>query len=306
MAPKYLSGLAVTLMLCCGCSLPNGNADVSINQQIGRNNVAPDDLNSLSDEFDSPNTLRSWRHVDQEEGWNANQLERLEIGKPQSGWMTMMPHTSTWYKDYRGVLVFKPVNGDFVVTTRLRVNSRKGEGPPHSQYSLAGIMIRTPRKITPQSWQPGGENYVFLSLGAADKPGQYQFEVKTTTNSDSQLILSPSDSGEAMIRVARIGASMILLKNTGGKWIVHKRYHRPDFPQTVQAGLTVYTDWPSASQMPPEKHNGTVIRTGNPDLVAGFDYVRFRHPNVPANLAKKQLDDSGSVSDEELLRFLGD
>jgi hypothetical protein len=267
---------------------------------IGR--TAPDELASLSDEFDNAATRGSWKQVYQEEGWSANQLERFDLGQSQPGWMTMMPFASTWYKDYRGVLAFKPVTGDFVVTTRLRVNRRGGGGPPRAQFSLAGIMIRAPRGSA-RNWRPGGENYVFLSLGSADQPGHYQFEVKTTVNSDSQLRTSPAGSGEAVIQVARIGSSLILLRNGGSGWVVHQRYSRPDLPATVQAGLTCYTDWPTASQMQPPQHNNTAIRGGNPDLVAQFDYVRFRRPAVPANLAGRRLD---SVPDQELLRFLGD
>lgn len=255
------------------------------------------DLASLSDEFDKSGSLSNWQRVEQAEGWNNNQLERFDM---QNGWLTMMPYTSVWYQDYRGVLVYKPVTGDFVVTTKLKVSGRRG-GAPSSQFSLAGIMVRSPRNVTPSSWQPGGENYTFLSLGAADRPGSFQFEVKTTVNSDSQLVITPAPSGEAIIRVARIGASMVMLKNVGGQWSVHRRYSRPDFPATLQVGLTCYTDWQTASQMPPPQHNRSVIKNGNPDLVAQFDYVRYAKP--PASLAGKRVDD---LSDTQILQALGD
>lgn len=302
MARQFLPILLLPLAFSCGCTQVAGQGAIQGIQA----SAVKDDLSVLSDEFESSETLSSWRHVYQDEGWGANQLERFDISKSKSGWMLMMPYTSTWYKDYRGVMAFKPIKGDFVVTTRLRVDRRNGSGPPRSQFSLAGIMIRTPRRITPQTWRPGTENYVFLSLGAADNAGQYQFEVKTTINSDSQLRTSPAGSGEAVIRVARIGSSLILMQHTGSGWIIHQRYHRPDFPAELQVGLTCYTDYASASQMSPGEHNRTAIRNGNPDLVAQFDYVRFRRPAVPANLTGKRLDDPGVVSDRDLLRILGD
>lgn len=254
----------------------------------------------MSDEFDNPQSLSKWSRANKVEGWNVDQLERFDIGKTQMGWMTMMPYASTWYQDYRGVLAFKLLTGDFIVTTHLKVSRRQGTGAPQSQFSLAGIMARAPRTDSASSWRRGQENYVFLSLGSADRPGQFQFEVKSTTNSDSQLVTEPASTGDAIIRVARIGATMVMLKNVEGKWSVHRRYSRPDLPPTLQVGLTCYTDWPTASQMPPDQHNGSVIRTGRPDLLAMFDYVRFTKPSVP-----KGLTDANSASDQELLSFLG-
>src|SRR5207248_960338 len=81
---------------------------------------------------------------------------------------------------------------DFVVTTDVEASQRGGTGAPRSNYSLAGIMVRAPRAITPSTWRAGGENYVFLSIGAGSPPGAFQFEVKTTTNSSSMLILAPA------------------------------------------------------------------------------------------------------------------
>lgn len=256
-------------------------------------------LAALSDDFANPKTVSEWQRVERVEGWGNDPIETLVADK---GWLTVIPRTSTWYRDYRGVLLFKSVTGDFVVTAHLSAARRGGGGAPRSKFSLAGIMIRTPRQITPQTWRPGNENYVFLSLGAADTPGTYQFEVKTTVASDSQLSLSPAPSGEAIIRVARIGGTVITMLKDGSGWRIHRRYSRPDFPATLQAGLTCYTDWDNASKLSPPEHNAATIRTGSPDLVAKFDYVNFARPNVPSELVGKPLD---GVSDQVLLRFLG-
>lgn len=265
-----------------------------------------DDLAALSDEFTSAASLKNWKHVSETEGWKANQLERFELDKSAVGKLVMMPHASTWYRDHRGVLAFKEVTGDFVVTTDLEAHSRSGKGAPRSQFSLAGIMVRSPRDITPQTWRPGGENYVFLSLGAADRPGTFQFEVKTTINSDSHLQITPGVS-RAQIQVARLGATLImLLKPDNGAWQVHRRYQRTDFPRTLQVGLTCYTDWPSAEKMRSEEHNRSVIKTGNPDLIAEFDFVRYRRPALPESLKGRNLADAGQVTDAQLLQFLGD
>lgn len=267
-----------------------------------------DDLTPLTDEFDDSSTLSEWARVHEVEQWNANQLEEWDIDDSQPGWMTMVPYTSSWYENYRGVLAFKLVTGDFIFSTRVRPRRRDGSpGAPQSQYSLAGIMVRAPRNITPQTWTPGGENYVFLSMGAAGDPGVYQFEVKTTENSVSDLQYENIEATETEIRVARIGSHIIVLRRVpGADWTIHRRYLRDDFPDTLQAGLTCYTDWPNVQGLDPFVHNGTVITEGNPDLRAEFDYVRYARPAVPPALEGAELSNPGMVSDGELLAFLGD
>jgi hypothetical protein len=261
-----------------------------------------DDIAVLSDEFDDATSLRRWQRVYQTEQSGANQLQRFAI---DDGRLTMIPHASVWYQDYRGVLAYKRVAGDFIVTTNVSVSGRSGRDAPGAQFSLAGIMIRTPRDVTPRTWRPGGENYVFLSLGAANQPGRYQFEVKTTRDSDSQLEIEDG-APSAEIRAARIGDALILLRRFPGQaWRVHRRYHRPDMPDELQVGMTCYTDWPTCNRMSPAEHNRTVIRGGNPDLIARFDYYRLARPTVPAALAGQNLADPNAVSDADLLSFLG-
>lgn len=266
-----------------------------------------DDLAELSDEFKDPSSISKWLRVFEVEQTGADQLKRFDIDRTTRGWMTLVPHTSTWFRDWRGELVHKRVRGDFVATTHLRATKRSGKGAPNAPFSLAGIMLRTPRDVTPRTWQPGGENYVFLSLGTADRPGSHQLEVKTTINSDSKLEINNADGPEALLRAARIGSHIILLRKpaTGGQWVVHRRYHRSDMPNELQVGITVYTDWQNAERLTPQQHNRTVIRNGNPDLRASFNYFRFGRPQVPNELQGKALSDPHQVSDQQLLDFLG-
>src|SRR5262245_32715865 len=99
--------------------------------------LAADDLMPLSDEFDEPATMARWRNINDTEGWNANQLEVWDIDTSRPGHMRMVPHTSGWYGEYRGVLVYKEIEGNFIVTLRMRVGGRANvENPPNQQYSL--------------------------------------------------------------------------------------------------------------------------------------------------------------------------
>jgi hypothetical protein len=293
-----------------------------------------DDLDPHSDEFDNPASIAQWQRVNQTEGWNADQLQIWNVDQTQPGRMVMQPHTAVWYQDWRGPMVFKEVSGDFIFTSEMVIGDRDDVGgsdaddvPDDATFSLGGIMIRTPRAISNPAtdWGPGsrqddgttnGENYVFLSMGHGTD-GQFSFEVKTTRNSRSQLELTPlgQNANTATLRIARIGSAVITMyRLPGEEWIVHRRYSRPDMPETMQLGLVTYTDWNKASDFDPFVHNSTVLQGGvndptpnepfNPDLVAGFEFARFARPQVPAELAAVDL--LNAATDAQLLSFLGD
>lgn len=292
------------------------------------------EIATLSDEFDDPNSIADWQRVNEVEGWNADQLQQWNVDQTQPGRMVLQPHTVVWYENWRGPMVFKEVAGDFVFTTEVHIGDRDDVGgsdlddiPNDAAYSLGGLMIRTPRDITDPAvdWQPGsqaddgtnnGENYVFLSLGHG-VDGQFSFEVKTTRNSNSQLELTPlgQTANTATLRIARIGTAVITMYQLPGEdWTVHRRYDRPDMPETMQLGMVTYSDWNKASDFDPFIHNSTVLQPGvadptpgeafNSDLVAGFEYARFARPDLPTELAGVDLVDG--ASDEQLLSFLGD
>ncbi|MEO1272146.1 MAG: hypothetical protein AAFX99_28965 [Myxococcota bacterium] len=262
----------------------------------------PDPLLALSDEFSDSGSLAAWSRVFEVEQWDVDQLETFAV---EQGHLVMIPYTSSWYQDYRGVLAFKEVTGDFVATAHVQVSNRAQTGAPGVSFSLAGIMVRTPRQITAETWVPGEENYIFLSLGAADTAGSYQTEVKTTIDSDSRLEIG-SGMPEATIRVARVGEHVILLiRYPGQGWAIHRRYTRSDMPETLQVGFTTYTDWPTCSGYEPREHNNTRIN-GNPDLMARFDYMRWMRPPVPESLLGAALSNPNAVSDAQLLAFLGE
>ncbi|QDT91991.1 hypothetical protein [Gimesia algae] len=297
---KCRACLCVVISLTASCL-------ITVDAHAQQTGTQRDDLKKLSDDFDDASTLKQWSRIFQTEQSNADQLEQFDIANTKPGWMVMIPYSSTWYKDYRGVLVYKEIRGDFVVTSNIRVARRNGDGAPRSNYSLAGLMIRTPRNVTPQTWKPGGENYIFLSLGAANRPGSFQFEVKTTLNSRSTLAVTNAGTPAAMIQIARMGNDFILLKKTpDGSWNVHQRYRRPDMPEQLQVGLTVYTDYTTASRLKAPQQNTQVIRNGRPDLVAGFDYVHFQRPAMPAQFQGKSLSSPAEVTDAQLLQFLGE
>ena len=293
---------------------------------------AVNDLAALSDEFTDAASTSQWQRVNEVENWNADQLQVYDIHQTQPGRMVMAPYTVVWYQDWRGPMAFKEVTGDFVFTTQVHISDRDEIGVPdaddipnEAQFSLGGAMIRTPRNIANPltDWQPGsmqndgtnnGENYVFLSLGHGTN-GQFSFEVKSTRNSLSQLELTTANSSTATLQLARIGDSVIaMLQIPGQDWVVHRRFHRPDMPETLQVGIVSYTDWGKASDFNPFDHNGQVLdgsginptpgEAFNPDLVAGYEYARYVRPQIPVELQGVNL--ANAATDEQLLSFLGD
>ncbi len=282
--------------------------------------VMADDLALLSDEFDDPTSIANWQRNYQVEGWGdgANKLETWDIAVSREGHMRAMPYSSTWFQNWTGAYAFKEITGDFVVTMRLEVNRRNGlAGRPSSQFSLAGIMVRTPRDVsdaapTPDpgpgvvlpwpapaegqpnhyttDWERDTENYIFLSYGYTSPTfstidDTWSCEVKTTIDGASTLYGVqtgiPVNENEATLQIIRRGSTFLLLRRHGdGPWIIENRFVRNDMPDTLQVGLTTYTDWPTAGALEEFHHNRTVIDSaGNPDVVADVDYFRVHRPS---------------------------
>jgi len=299
--------------------------------------LAATPLPACSDEFQDAATRSDWQRLQETEGWHADQLQTWDVNQTHAGRMVLQPNTAVWYQDYRGPLVYRDITGDFVITTELTVSDRDDRGvsdpdsvPGDALFSLAGLMIRTPRPITHPAvdWQPGtqhddgtnqGDNYVLLSFGYGQGANTFSLAVNTTRNSHSLLELTPLNPTASTIKLqlARIGSSVITLYQfPGAAWQVHRRYARPDLPHTVQVGMVASTDWGKASDYPPFVHNSRVLLAEhvtdptpgepfNPDLTASFEYLRCVRPDVPDELANLELSNPSLVEHTELLRFLG-
>lgn len=287
------------------------------------------DYAALSDEFENTCTGDQWTHVSEAEGWNALHMNHFSINENTSGQCIMEPHTTVWYADYKGPLYYKVARGDFMITSKMAFSNRAGDDIPGSDFSLAGLMIRTPKSLTTGSsgWVPGQENYIFISSGyASDQhascpgcPGPH-FEIKSTINSNSNLTILPLDSTEVILRAVRVSDYIFVLfsVNNGGSFDVAGRFYRDDMPDTVQVGLVSYTDWPKASTYTPVFHNDHDLVPGlnpdpssnpslgfNPDLVAEFDYFRMEGITLPGMLRGLNLLDTNVFSNAQLVRLFG-
>jgi hypothetical protein len=271
--------------------------------------IAPpaDDLTPLSDEFDQAGTLAQWKDLATVEKF-PSKAARLDINTTSSGQLYIEPYTSTWFEDYRGVFLYKEVTGDYMVTARVRASGKTSDTPT-STFSLSGLMSRAPRNITMSSWTPHGENWLFIATGygngGIDGP---QFETKTTTNSASDLWLTPSQVNWVNLRILRVGEVFLMLYQfTGGPWTLSRCFDRPDLPQGLQVGVHAYTDWNTITSRYPddaEGFNRTTLTGQNthPDLIARAEYVRFQRPTFSETLKVKLA--AGSATVEDLLNAM--
>ncbi|MEM6884251.1 MAG: hypothetical protein AAF571_04410 [Verrucomicrobiota bacterium] len=277
-----------------------------------------DDLAPLSDEFSNASTFSKWQDLGVVEGWTTPSYEIADINTSEPGHFHLVPGPNTWFAHLRGLLMFKEVTGDFVVTAKFRVLSRHNAADPtevpNRSFSLTGIFIHGPRNITQAApdpyrtdavWPPGDfgsdyventENYIFLSYGSAGNPGTRQFEIKATRNSSSQLYFDSTgidqNETEVWLQLVRVGDTVVCLRKHGESepWIVENRYpnavhHFPVFGDTLQVGITAYTDWETAAPfnaggLQTSYHfNYAPPTDGMPDLISQVDYFRFRRPD---------------------------
>ena len=284
--------------------------------------------NIFKDEFNSPCTFPDWTFVNDSEGWNASQFEAIDISQTHPGQLMMMPYTCAWYQDRRGPLMYQLISGDFIFTTKVTSLDRDLTNIPESQYSLAGVMVRTPKALTnaPTGWATGEEDYIFLSTGfaATNHPSCQgcagpHFEVKNTTNGNSSLQVSPVNPGEIEIRIIRREVYILVLKRELNEdWEVHRRYFRSDFPDEIQVGLVTYTDWIKVTTYSVQNHNQYTLNSDldpnlsnnpsipfHPDIIARFDYARIDSLIWPDSLNNLNLTNENVVSDDDILAVVG-
>nr|WP_319265039.1 DUF1349 domain-containing protein [uncultured Draconibacterium sp.] len=240
-------------------------------------NNAYNDLSLLNDEFDDARSLAQWEMHHKAENWPSF-TEDLSIIEARKN-LKIVPQSSGWYGEYhRGPFLFKEIEGNFTVITKVKATGKTSESPRRS-YSLAGLMVRNARPSNKTNNEKGHENWMFLSTGSATKKGKPQLETKNTINGKSKLKIFPIGQGWVNIAISRIGNTFYQSYRlaTETNWTLLRVIHRPDIGKKVQVGLLAYTDfWNVAfkTKFNYKKFNTTPIK-GKPDLIGYFEYVHF-------------------------------
>lgn len=269
-------GILMTSLIITGGVMSQTTAPAVANEPA--ESLAEDDLRSLSTRFDTPQALTNWQEF-QVEGW----VPKWEAPRIEDGVLVLQPRSSGWFEDNTGGHLYQEVTGDFIVTTRIRVEGTQSPLPQRS-FSLAGLFIREPRTMTAETWEPNQENWLFLSVGTASPAGRSQFEIKSTYDSLSTLKISEAQAGWMRLRVARSGELFTLLYQADGssEWTVLDQFIRPDLPATLNVGLTAYADWDSLAPDYPnyQQYNEQGASAQNADLVAYVESIEFRRPST--------------------------
>jgi hypothetical protein len=262
----FLSLLAISL--CCA----------AVQAQPKRVMTAEKPIDSLNDDFANSQTLAGWQQWHTTEG----QPDKWKTLAAQNGLLQLQPYASGWYGDYAAPFMFKMVEGNFDVRTKIKVRGEK-DGLPQTEWSLAGLMVRQPRRAGAAP-EPRSENWLFLTTGIAEPKGSPVMEAKSTTNSISNLKLRPAREGWVELRIVRVQASFILLyRYEGEAWTVLERLYRPQLPYQLQVGINAYSGWnviPGAVREDAATHNKTVLTQVPTDMVVEVDYVLFARPTI--------------------------
>lgn len=243
------------------------------------------DIRPLSTRFDDPRALTGWQEL-QIPGFPAKwQRPRVENGA-----LVLEPHSSGWFEDMMGGHLYREIDGNFIVTARVRVEGTRAQ-LPQTLFTLGGIFVRAPRDgLTAATWAPGRENWLFFSLGSAFPAGSPNFEVKTTYNSLSTLMIMDASAAYANastrwvdLRVARQGELFSLLHRIEGQseFTLLEQFIRPDLPARLNVGLTAYADWASVADIYPDfVRLNTMEPARNADMRMRVERIDFRRPNV--------------------------
>jgi hypothetical protein len=273
----FLGGIVMAALI--GVGIVAGRPTHIATVEVAQSPAVTSDLRSLSTRFDRPESLQGWQQF-QVKGW----VPKWETPKVEGSRLVLQPKSSGWFEDNTAGHLYREVTGDFIVTTRMKVEGTRTPVPQRS-FSLAGLFVREPRTLTQATWKLKQENWLFFSVGTAFPAGRSQFEIKSTYNSLSTLKISDAKEGWVRLRIARSGELFTLLYQEDGsrQWNVLDQFIRPDLPATLNVGLTAYADYDSVAPIYPDykRYNEQGAPTQNADLIAYVESIDFRRPSTP-------------------------
>ena len=173
------------------------------------------------------------------EGWTIFNPASVAASADDGTLVLALTRRALWFQAQRGVLVWKPVDGDFRISATVEVARTTDPSAPLDEggtVRLGGLMARA---------DGVRENYVFVVVGA-DANG-LSVETKSTHDNDSRFEGPDWPATTADLRLCRSGSTFTMLKRPAGSgdpWAVAATIDRPDLPATLQVGPNLYTDGP--------------------------------------------------------------
>lgn len=171
------------------------------------------------------------------EDWSVFNPYAVDIKADNGSLILTLKFRVLWFMDQRGVLVYKPVDGNFKITADVHTAKSSDPAQPpggDGTVQLGGLMAR--------DGSGGQENYVFIVVG--DDGDGLSIETKNTMDSFSHYDGPTWDSADAELRMCRFGQTFNLYKRHVGSnesWILAESFDRADLPDRLQVGVNIYT-----------------------------------------------------------------
>lgn len=229
---KKIGLIVSTMVLLTACTAPTQQAIPTV---IITSTSPP----SPTPAFKSTNTVvPTATNIPGFEDWSVFNPQAVAISTENDSLILTLRHRSLWFMSQRGVLVYKPVSGNFRITAEVHAmkNSNPSQAPGgDGTVQLGGLMAR--------NGNGGMENYVFIVIG--DDGNGLSIETKNTADSFSNYAGPSWDASEAELRLCRFSSTFNLYKRHLGAneaWILAESFDRPDLPDPLQVGANIYTD----------------------------------------------------------------
>ena len=171
------------------------------------------------------------------DGWSVFNPVSVDASADDGTLVLKLTRRALWFQGQRGVLFWKPVDGDFRITATVSVARTSDPSAPLDEggaVRLAGLMAHA---------DAVRQNYVFVVVGA-DADG-LSVETKSTHDNASRFEGPAWPAPSADLRLCREGSTFTLLKRPAGSsdpWAVAATIDRPDLPDQLQVGPNLYSD----------------------------------------------------------------
>jgi hypothetical protein len=234
---RPVAGIAAVLLLVvvAGCDVASSDEPSgSVTPTLGPG-ATPTDIPNAPDDTSGPGETDLG--IPGYDGWHLINGADVDLGSTDAGLAMTLTKRALWFQASKGVLFYTTISGDFRITSTVETSktSDSSQDPGgDGTTQLAGIMARAQ---TPQ------ENYVFIAVGS-DSSG-LSVETKSTTNNDSKFEGPAWPTGDAELKLCRIGTDFTLWKraiDSGDDFTLAATFKRPDLTGELQVGANLYSD----------------------------------------------------------------